>query len=83
MISKIKSQFCMPEIRIIGFICDVLRRHPDISKVIKIVEWLFSNNISEARAFIKIVVYYKIFIKNFAFVAAPIYILIRKKVEFL
>jgi len=37
-ISKAKLQFCMPELRVIGFIYDILRRHSDISKMIKIVE---------------------------------------------
>jgi hypothetical protein len=37
-ILRAKSQFCMPGLRIIEFICDTLGRHPDISKIIKIVE---------------------------------------------
>jgi hypothetical protein len=69
----------MPGLRIMRFIYNTLRRHPDISKIIKIVKWLSPNNITETRAFIKVTVYYRIFIKNFALVAAPIYSLIRKK----
>jgi hypothetical protein len=34
----LKSQFCMPGIRIVGFVCDYLKRYPDSAKVIKIVE---------------------------------------------
>jgi hypothetical protein len=37
-ILKVKSQFCMPRFRVIGFIYDILKRYPDIFKVIKIVE---------------------------------------------
>jgi hypothetical protein len=49
-----------------GFICDILRRHPDTSKVIKIVKWPSLNNIIEIRVFIRVAVYYRVFIKNFA-----------------
>jgi hypothetical protein len=81
-ISEIKSQFYMPKLRIIKFICDTLRRHFNISKIIKIIKWFFPNNVIEVRAFIKVTVYYKIFIKNFAIVAAPIYFLIKKGIRF-
>jgi hypothetical protein len=64
------------------FIYDVLERYPDTSKIIKIMEWLSPNNIAEARAFIRVAVYYKVFIKNFALIAAPIYSLIRKEIRF-
>ena len=37
-ISGPKSQFCMPGIRIVNFICDYLGRYPDSAKVIKIVK---------------------------------------------
>jgi hypothetical protein len=37
-ISGAKSQFCMPKLRIMRFICDTLKRHPNIFKVIKIME---------------------------------------------
>jgi hypothetical protein len=73
----------MPKFRIVGFVYDILRRHSDISKVIKIVEWLSPNNIVEIRVFIEVVVYYRIFIKNFAVIAALIYSLIRKEIRFI
>ena len=72
----------MPEIRIVGFICDILGRHSNISKVIKIVEWPPPNDISEIRAFIRIVIYYRIFVKNFTLITTSIYALIRKEIEF-
>jgi rRNA processing protein Gar1 len=81
-ILKAKSQFCMSRFRVIGFICDILGRYPNTFKVIKIVKWLFPNNIVEAKTFIRVTVYYKIFIKNFAVIAALIYFLIRKKIKF-
>jgi hypothetical protein len=81
-ILEAKSQFCMPRFRVIKFIYDTLKRHPDISKVIKIVEWPPPNNVTEVRAFVKVAVYYKVFIKNFAVIAALIYFLIKKRIRF-
>jgi hypothetical protein len=81
-ISKAKSQFCMPGLRVIKFICDILKRHPDTFKVIKIIKWLFPNDIIEVKAFVKMTVYYKVFIKNFAVIAAPIYFLMKKRIRF-
>jgi hypothetical protein len=72
----------MPGLRVIRFVCDILKRYSDIFKVIKIVKWPFSNDIAEARAFIKIAVYYKVFVKNFTIIAALIYSLIRKGIRF-
>ena len=82
-ISGAKSQFCMSGIRVVGFICDSLGRHPDTSKVIKIVEWAPPNDVTEARAFIGVVVYYRVFVKNFSLIAAPIYSLMKKGAEFI
>jgi hypothetical protein len=72
----------MPGLRVIKFICDALKRHSDISKIIKIVKWFSPNDIAEIRVFIKVTIYYKIFIKNFAVIAALIYFLIRKGIKF-
>jgi hypothetical protein len=65
-----------------GFIYDILGRHFNTSKIIKIIEWPFPNNIVEIRVFVKVAIYYKIFIKNFAFIAALIYSLIKKEIRF-
>jgi hypothetical protein len=81
-ISKAKSQFYMPRLRVIEFVCDILKRYFDTSKIIKIVKWPPPNDIAEARTFIKIAVYYKIFVKNFAIIAALIYSLMKKGIRF-
>jgi hypothetical protein len=77
-ISRAKSQFYMPKFRVVGFICDVLERHSNTFKIIKIMKWLLPNNVAEVKVFIKVTIYYKMFIKNFTLVAAPIYSLIKK-----
>ena len=82
-ISSPKSQFCMPGIRIVGFVCNYLGKHPNSAKVIKIVKWAEPLDVSQARVFIRIVVYYRVFVKDFATVAAPIYTLMKKNIPFL
>jgi hypothetical protein len=82
-ISNPKSQFCLPGIRIVGFVCDYLGRYSDFAKVIKIIEWVESLDVFQARAFIGIVIYYRVFVKDFVTVAVLIYALIKKNVPFL
>ncbi len=38
-IARAKSQFCRAGIKIVRYICDVDGRHPDTSKVLKILDW--------------------------------------------
>lgn len=59
--------------KIMNNICDFKRQHLDISKVLKIFNYLkYVNNII-VRAFMDIYIYYQILIKIFAQVAAFIY----------
>ena len=81
-ISGTKSQFCMDGIKLVGFICGAEGRTPETAKIIKIIEWPACQTIGEARAFVGICVYYRIWIEGFAIIAAPIYILMRKNVPF-
>ena len=76
----LKSQFCMDGIKIVGFVCGVEGRTPDSAKVIKILEWKPCADIGEARAFIGVCVYYRIWIKDFSTIAEPIYRLFKKGV---
>jgi len=75
-----KSQFCINGISIVGFVCGAEGRSPDSAKVIKILEWKPCTDIGEARAFIGVCVYYRIWIKDFSTVAEPIYYLFKKGV---
>ena len=82
-IAGAKSQFCMPGIKIVGFICDEHGRHPDSSKIVKIIKWPLPVNATEARVFIRVCVYYQIWVKDFTIVAAPIFTLFKKNHRFL
>ena len=78
-----KSQFCMSGIKIVGYVCDADGRHPDTAKVIKILQWKTPTDRSEVRGFLGVCVYYRIWILDFAIVAAPLYRLLKNDVPFI
>jgi hypothetical protein len=78
---RLKSQFCMDRISIVGFVCRAEGQSLDSAKVIKILEWRPCTDIREARAFIGVCVYYRIWIKGFFIVAELIYYLFKKGVS--
>lgn len=59
-IAGAKSQFCCAGIKIVGYICNFEGRHPDTSKVLKILHWPECVDVTTTRAFIGICVYYRI-----------------------
>ncbi len=79
-ISRAKSQFCMDGIKIVGYICGVEGKSLDTAKVIKILEWKPCTNVTKARAFIRVCIYYRIWIEGFSIIAEPIYYLLQKGV---
>ena len=81
-ISGTKCAIGVPGITIVGMVCDYDGRHPEQKKVRKIVDWPTPRSIRDARGFIGIVVYYRMFIREFAVTAAPIFELFRKGARF-
>src|SRR5579859_5070438 len=81
-ISGAKSCIGMPGITIVGMVCDSEGRRPEQKKVQKIVDWPALRNVKEARGFVGIAVYYRIFIANFAVIAALIFRLFGKNARF-
>jgi RNase H-like domain found in reverse transcriptase/Integrase zinc binding domain/Reverse transcriptase (RNA-dependent DNA polymerase) len=77
-ISGAKSQFCMPGIKVVGYVCDRYGRHPDSSKIEKILKWPEPTNSTELKGFLGICVYYRIWIEDFAFKVEIFYVLLRK-----
>jgi hypothetical protein len=77
-----KSQFCCEELRIVDFVCDVKKRHSNTTKIIKILNESFCQNVVDVREFIEICVFYWIFIASFAFIAQSIYAFLKKNVSF-
>ena len=76
-ISGFKSAFVCEGLKIVAFICDSEGGHPVAEKVRKIVECPACRNVTEARAFIGICVYYRAWIKDFSPMAEPIFLLFR------
>ena len=81
-ISGAKSAIGMSEINIVGMMCNSEERHSEVRKVQKILNWPTPHSIKDAREFIDICVYYRIFIHGFSIIAMPIMKLFRKFVVF-
>ena len=81
-IMREKLYWCQDDIIVIKFVCDYDDQHLKTAKIAKIVKWLSCMNITEARAFIKVCVYYQIWIKDFVIIAQLIYILFKKSKAF-
>jgi hypothetical protein len=77
-----KSQFCCERLRVVDFVCDVEKRHLNTTKIIKILNWSFCQDAVDARDFIEICVFYRVFIVDFVFIAQFIYALLKKNVFF-
>ena len=76
-ISGFTSVFVCEGLKIVAFVCDSEGRHPVAEKVQKNVEWPAWRNVTEARAFIGICIYYRALIKDFSVVAELIFRLFR------
>jgi len=81
-ISGKKSMIGMSGIALVGFLCDADGRRPDPEKTKKILDWPIPRNTKEARGFIGLAVYYRMFIKGFSLIAIPIFNLFRKGQRF-
>ena len=82
-IMREKLYWCQNEIIVIRFVCNYNSWYLKTAKIAKIVKWLSCMNITEARAFIKICVYYQIWIKDFTIIIQLIYILFKKNKAFI
>jgi len=81
-ISGAKSHFCKDEIVVVGYRCNGKGRYPEESKVAKIIYWRDCEDVTSARAFLGVVVYYRIWVEDFAIKAEPIFRLLRVNVPF-
>ncbi|GBG59949.1 hypothetical protein CBR_g282 [Chara braunii] len=75
-----KSILAVPEVIILGFRCGAYGRKPDPAKTDKISQWSTPlRTTTEVRAFLGVVGFWRIFIKNFAKIAEPIRAMIREE----
>ncbi|GBG76709.1 hypothetical protein CBR_g22929 [Chara braunii] len=80
MASGQKSILAVPEITILGFSCGAYGRKPDPAKTDKISQWPTPlRTATEVRAFLGVVGFWRIFIKNFAKIVEPIRAMIREE----
>ena len=80
-VSGEKSQWVQDRVTIVGYECDASGRYPEEKKVEKIIEWAACKNVREVRAFMGVCVYYRLWVPDFATIAAPLYRLTRKDAE--
>jgi RNase H-like domain found in reverse transcriptase/Integrase zinc binding domain/Reverse transcriptase (RNA-dependent DNA polymerase) len=81
-ISGEKCAIGMPGVTIVGYVCDQDGRRPEPKTTQRIQAWPTPRSVRDARAFIGIAVYYRIFIKDFSVIAAPIFSLFKKGKRF-
>jgi hypothetical protein len=67
---------------IVGYACNSEGREPSARHLVKIKNWNPPGNLTEVKAFLGLVVYFRIWIKNFRLIAEPLYALSRKGVKF-
>src|SRR5947207_1176161 len=82
IISGAKSMIGMTGIKIVEMMCDVHGRRLEERKVQKILNGPIPKSTKDARAFIDVCVYYRIFIISFSTIAAPIFNLFRRGNDF-
>lgn len=83
IVFKAKSQFCWIGIKIVWYNCHAASRYPDTSKILKILDWSECTDTTLAQIFWGICIDYKIWIKNFALIASPIYHILKKNMFFI
>ncbi|GBG72733.1 hypothetical protein CBR_g12300 [Chara braunii] len=75
-----KSILAVPEVTILGFRCSAYGRKPDPTKTDKISQWPTPlRTTTEVRAFLGVVGFWRIFIKNFVKIVEPIRAMIREE----
>ena len=77
-----KSQFIRQSVIIVGYIYNTNSRSLNQAKIKKILEQEVYINISKVRAFLGIIIFYRIWIKKFTLIITPLYTLISKDITF-
>lgn len=77
-----KSQFIVPGIKLLGWVCGYQGRHPEEQKVAKLLNWPIPQNIREVCGLLGLTVGFRILIPWFQLIAEPLYVLMRKNAVF-
>jgi Reverse transcriptase (RNA-dependent DNA polymerase) len=78
-----KLFLCVPEVKIVGHICNYQGRIPDRTCISKIENWPPCENVLEVHGFLGTCGVVRIFIHNFAEIARPLVELTKKDMEFM
>lgn len=81
VVSQEKCQFCLPELRYLGYLVDSAGLRPDPTKVEAILNIPRPQNPTEIRRFIGTASWYRRFIPNFSTLTSPLSALTRKRVK--
>jgi len=81
-IAGAKSHFLSQRLEVVGYECGPEGRWPAQSKVAAIIEWSDCRSVKDARGFLGVCTYYRIFIFEYALIAEPIFRLLKKDVAF-
>ncbi|MCO5557579.1 hypothetical protein L7F22_011145 [Adiantum nelumboides] len=73
-----KCTFCSPQVSYLGFIISANGISIDPEKIKDIVEWPQPSSVNEIRGFLGITGWYRIFVKDYALIAAPLTGLLKK-----
>ncbi|MCO5614541.1 hypothetical protein L7F22_068824 [Adiantum nelumboides] len=73
-----KCTFCSPQVSYLGFIISADGISVDPKKIKDIVEWPQPSSVSEVRGFLGITGWYRIFVKDYALITAPLTGLLKK-----
>jgi len=74
-----KCKWKVREVEFLGVVIGPRGVEMQKEKVERVLNWLAPRNIKEVQKFLDLVNYYRRFIKDFAKIATPLYILVRKK----
>ncbi|MCO5609053.1 hypothetical protein L7F22_063274 [Adiantum nelumboides] len=82
VINAKKSVFFLPEIHFLGHIVSTARKQMDPAKIEAIRNWPDLKNVHEVRSFLGLCSYYRRYVRKFAEIASPLYMLTQKGVSF-
>ena len=74
-----KCKWKVREVEFLGVVIGPKRVEMQKEKVEEVLNWLVSRNVKEVQKFLGLANYYRRFIKDFARIAALLYVLVRKK----
>jgi len=74
-----KCKWKIREVEFLGVVIGPKGVEMQREKVEKVLNWLVPRNVKEVQKFLDFTNYYRRFIKNFARIAAPLYVMVRKE----